>query len=226
MRTIRDMAVKRGMMDEKFWDMLDGNGNITVKKYKQINYISEEEMQELIDSYNEAPHRSIGKAPNDFNSDDEMEYIKRMRLTTNPYKFKEGDKVRIVMEKNKLGKNRFTVSPKAYTVDSRVGNQFNIRAQDNSVSTYPGYKIVKAKGKVPYANTLKNGKRGVVIEILKYSEKTNKYKVKYEGGVEDWILPKSLREGTPAKLSRIEREYWVNESKKNKPIPNNIKKWF
>lgn len=228
MRTIRDMAVKRGMMDRGYWDKLNKNGSVIDKNYVQKNFISEGGMQELIDSYNGAFHRSIGKAPNEFSLQDELDYIQSKQTTTNPYKFKPGDKVRIVVEKNRLGKNRFTVSPKAYTIESKEGNQFNVMAEDKSVGPYPGYRIVKAKGKVPYAKTLKGGKRGAVEEILEYDATKKKYKVKYEGGVEDEIHPKDLREGDPARVSRIEREYWVRKSKcKPDKIPNNIKKgWF
>ena len=227
MRTIRDMAAKRGMMDMDFWNKLNKNGTVSDKNYKQIHHISEEGMQELIESYNGAFHRSIGKAPNDFSLQDELDYIESKKMSTNPYKFKPGDKVRIVMKKDPLGKNRFTVSPNAYTIESKEGNQFNVMAEDKSIGAYPGYRIVKAKGKVPYAKTLKSGKRGAVEEILNYKEKTNKYYVRYTGGVEEWIPPSHLREGAPARVSRIEREYWVKKSKCNREeIPNSIKKWW
>lgn len=228
MRTIRDMAVKRGMMDRNYWDKLNKNGNVSDRNYVQKTFISEEGMQELIDSYNGAFHRSIGKSPNEFSLQDELDYIQSKRTNNNPYKFKAGDKVRIVMEKNRLGKNRFTVSPKAYTIESKEGNQFNIMAKDKSVGLYPGYRIVKAKGKVPYAKTLKGGKRGAVEEILEYDATKKKYTVRYEGGVEEEIPPSHLREGDPARVSRMEREYWVRKSKcQSDKIPNNIKKgWF
>lgn len=221
MRTIRDMAVKRDFLDDELWDNVDKNGNIK-PDFVQTSFISEEQMQELIESYNGAPHRSIGKAPNDFTEKDEQEYIKKHKDTTNPYKFKSGDIVRVVDEKTKLGKKRLNVSHKAYTIDSRKGNLFNVVSNDKSMNEYPGYRLVKAKGKVIMADTLKNGKRGFVQEILEYDEESDKYKVKYEGGVIQWIASKNLREGNPTKLSRMEREYWI----KHKPIPPKIRKWF
>lgn len=81
---------------------------------------------------------------------------------------------------------------------------------------------MKAKGKTVMAQTLKNGKRGNIEEILEYRESDDKYKVRYEGGVEQYIPAKNLREGNPSKLSRIEREYWV----RHPPIPAKIRKWF
>lgn len=221
MRTIRDMAVKRGLMDEELWDHVSKTGNVD-RDFTPSNKITEEQMDELINSYNGTPHRSIGKAPNNFTEDDEQDYIQKHKQVKNPYNFKVGDKVRVVEEKNKLGKNRFSVSSKAYKVDAKVGNLYNVISKDKSSNAYPGYRLVKAKGKVPYAETLKEGKRGDVEEIKEYYPRTDKYKVKYEGGVEDIIPAKHLREGRPTKLSRIEREYWLRK----KSIPANIRKWF
>ena len=221
MRTIRDMAVKRGLLDEEMWDHLSRNGNLD-SDFTPSATITEAEMAELIDSYNGTPHRSIGKSPNNFTKEDEIEYIKTHKKTKNPYNFKEGDKVRIVEEKNKLGKNRFSVSHRAYTVDSRSGNLFNVVSKDKSSNAYPGYRLVKAKGKVPYAESLKEGKRGNIVEIKKYIVSSDKYQVKYEGGVEDTVPARDLREGRPTKLSRMEREYWL----RHKPIPEKIRKWF
>ena len=221
MRTIRDMAVKRGLMDEETWANVDKNGNMK-PNFTPSQTISAEEMEELIASYNGAPHRSIGKSPNDMTEKDELEYIKEHKTTLNPYKFKPGDKVRIVEKNDKIGKRRFNVSSKAYTIDSRSGNLFSVVSKDKSTNDYPGYRLVKAKGKVQMAETLKNGKRGFVEKILDYDEKTDRYKVRYEGGVVEWIPAKNLREGAPTKLSRIEREYWL----RRKDIPQKIRKWF
>ena len=48
-------------MDDELWDNADKNGNIK-SDFVQTSIISEEQMQELIESYNGAPHRSIGKS--------------------------------------------------------------------------------------------------------------------------------------------------------------------
>lgn len=90
------------------------------------------------------------------------------------------------------------------------------------MDTYPGYKLVKSKQSVPIADTLKNGKRGIIQEITSYDESNNKYHV-YEGGDKDFIPAKNLRESAPAKLSKMEREYWVKHSKN---IPPEIQKWL
>lgn len=221
MRTIRDMAVKRGIMDEEAWGNLYKSGTYK-SNYTPKRTIKAEEMQELIDAYNGAPHRMIGKAPNDFTDRDELDYIQKNKTTMNPYNFKPGDTVRIVEDNKKMGKRRFNVSSKAYTIDSKIGNMFNVVSKDKSSNEYPGYRLVKAKGKTVMAQTLKNGKRGNIEEILEYRESDDKYKVRWEGGVEQYIPAKNLREGNPSKLSRIEREYWV----RHPPIPAKIRKWF
>ena len=183
-------------------------------------YIDENEMNNLIDAYNNSPHRSLdNKAPNDITDQDEQNYIQTKSIN-NPYDFKHGDKVRVVLEPNPLSKKRNRVSKEAYLIDSKSGNQFLIKAKDDSVDKYPGYRLIKTSNN-NLANTIKNGKRGAVDKIISYDEKKNKYKVQYEGGVQDSIPAKNLREGNPARLSTLELEYWS----KQKSLPDNIKKW-
>ena len=200
MRTVRDMASKKGITSN----------------------ISPKAMQDIIDSYNDIPHKGIDyKTPNEFTSEDEQEYINKQD-TINPYKFNDGDKVRLVLDKAPLKKHRTNLSTEAYTIDSRVGNQFLIKSKDKSVDTVPGYKLVKSKSNVPLANTLKEGKRGIIQRITSYNAKRNQYNIVYEGGVTDTIPASALREGNPTKLSRMEREYWI----KHRPIPPAIRKWL
>ena len=200
MRTVRDMASKKGI-----------NGNI-----------SPSAMSDIIESYNDIPHKGINfKTPNDFTPEDEQAYIEK-RHNVNPYNFNSGDKVRLVLDKEPLKKHRTNLSTEAYTIDSRVGNQFLIKSKDKSVDTVPGYKIVKSSANVPLAHTLKEGKRGIVQRITGYNIKSNKYTVIYEGDEHDTIPASSLREGNPTKLSRMEREYWI----KHTPIPPSIRKWL
>ena len=82
--------------------------------------------------------------------------------------------------------------------------------------------LVKSKSNVPLANTLKEGKRGIIQRITSYNSKRNQYNIVYEGGVTDTIPASALRVGNPTKLSRMEREYWI----KHRPIPPAIRKWL
>ena len=184
--------------------------------------IEEDEMNKLINAYNNTPHSSLkDKAPNDITEEDEIKYIKS-KLGKNPYHFETGDKVRIVKAKEPLSKRRNRVSKEAYIVDSKSGNQFLVKSKDESVDKYPGYQLIKTSVKnIPIAETLKGGKRGVIEKILSYDEKKNKYKIQYEGGVIDNIPAKNMREGAPTQLSRMELEYWSKQTK----IPDMIKKW-
>ena len=185
-------------------------------------YIDKDEMNDLIDSYNDSPHGSLDyKPPNMITKEDEKEYIKR-KSKNNPYNFQPNDKVRIVQAKEPLAKNRNKVSKNAYVVDSKAGNQFIIKSKDESIDKLPGYRLVISKPNVPIANTLKGGKRGIVEKITSYDTKKNKYHIEYSEGTKDFIPAKNLREGAPTKLSRMELIYWT----KKKTIPNNIKRFI
>lgn len=184
-------------------------------------FINEKEMDSLIDSYNNSPHRSLDyKIPNEMTEKDEKEYVKT-KSQNNPYDFKPNDRVRIIQAKEPFSKRRNKVSKEAYIVDSKAGNQFIIKSKDESIDKLPGYRLIKTQNK-NIAQTLKGGKRGIVEKIISYDTTKNKYKIKYSEGTEDIIPAKNLREGAPTKLSNLEVDY----RSKKKNIPNNIKKWI
>ena len=178
----------------------------------------------LVESYNDMPHRSLNyKSPNEITDEDELEYIDKMERQVNPYHFKPGDLVRVVLDKSPLTKRRSNLSKESYVVDSKDGNQFLIRSIDGSVDTVPGYKLVKSSNNVPLATTIKDGKRGIVKEIRSYNKKRDTYTITYEDStVKDTIKSKYLREGHPTKLSTMERQYWLNQN----TIPDQIRKFI
>ena len=191
MRTIRDMQSHES----------------TESQSRSRNNIS---VLDLVNSYNDMPHRALNnKTPNEFTKGDELEYIDKMSHEHDPYAFQSGDTVRLVLDKSPLVKHRTNLSKEAYTVDSKVGNQFLIRSTDGSIDTVPGYKLVKCDG-VPLATTIKDGKRGIVKEIRSYNAKKDKYSITYEmpddSIVKDTIKAKNMREGHPTKLSTMERQ--------------------
>lgn len=180
----------------------------------------------LVESYNDMPHRSLNyKTPNEITRDDELEYIAKMEQD-NPYKFKPGDSVRVVLDKSPLTKHRTNLSKESYIVDSPYGNQFLIRSSDGSVDTVPGYKLVKSAKNVPLAVSIKDGKRGIVKDIRSYNTKNDTYSITYllpdNSLVKDTIKSKYMREGHPTKLSTMERQYWLNQNS----IPDRIKKFI
>ena len=85
---------------------------------------------------------------------------------------------------------------------------------------------MKSAKNVPLASTIKDGKRGIVKEILSYNTKRDTYSVTYEmpdnSTVKDTIPSKNTREGHPTKLSTMERQYWLNR----KSIPKRIRKFI
>ena len=192
----------------------------TIRDFKSH---SNRSILDLVDSYNQMPHRSLNyKSPNEFTKEDELEYIEKMGKE-NPYTFRPGDSVRVVLDKSPLKKRRTNLSKESYIIDSKYGNQFIIRSSNGSVDTMPGYKLVKSNGNVPLATSIKNGKRGIVKEIRSYNKKRDTYSITYEmpdnSVVKDTIVAKNLRESHPTKLSTMERQYWV----KQKVIPDRIR---
>ena len=201
MRTLRDLANSSGM--------------------------SEVRMKRIIKEYNNSPHSSLGdKTPNSITDNDEDEYIKEKSELTesikDTYNFNDGDHVRIVLEKNKIGKNRSNLSNEAYIIDGKDGNNFIVKSQDGSIDKYPGYRLVKCDNRYGVAQTIKDGKRGVIDKIISYNNKNDTYRVMFDEGTYDTIPARNLREGHPLFISRLERQYWAGK----KDIPVKIRKWL
>lgn len=197
----------------------------TIRDLNNGQNFTEERMQQLVSEYNNTPHTGIdNETPNDMNATKEQEYIQSKIQTSvkNEYHFNIGDHVRIVLDKAKIGKNRTNLSKEAYVVDGKDGNQWLVRSNDGSVDKYPGWKLVKCDDRYKIAETIKEGKRGVVSKIISYNDKTDKYKVEYDEGTVDIIPAKNLREANPLKLSMMERVYWISQ----KTIPIKIRQWF
>ena len=198
-----------------------------------------DELQDLVAEYNNSPHRGLKfdveengkfryeyKTPNEMTKEDEAVYaaVKEQQFNDRREFYREGDRVRIVLEKNRLGKNRTNLSKEAYEVTGRHGNQWVIRAEDNSVDTYPGYRLVKCDARYQLAKTIKTGTRktateAVVEKIVSYNPKNDKYRVKWEGlkTPSKPIPSKDLRTGRPLHVSNIERQYWAREPKNKLP---------
>ena len=196
--------------------------NRFMRTIRDLRDRNEEDILDIVDAYNDMPHKSLSnKAPNEFTDEDERKYIEQQNQN-NPYDFQPNEKVRVVLDSNPFAKKRSKVSKVSYIIDSRVGNQFLIKAADGSVDLMPGYKLVRSRLNVPQAQTIKNSKRGIVSEIVYYYPDTNQYEVLFDNGDRDIIPAANLREGNPTRLSRMEREYWI----KQKDIPASIRKWL
>ena len=196
----------------------------TIRDLAGNEVLDEDEMKELIDTYNTSVHSSNNVSSNEMTKEQEKEYIARKRIETQnrtrAYSFKPGVRVRIVIEPKALTKKRYNLTSESYVVDSRSGNMIFIKEKDHSVDYYPGYKLVLCSKSIPLAETLKNEKRGVLQRIESSNERRNKCKVEYEGGVHDIIPAKNLREGELLKPSPVERAYWVH-----KELPSKIHKY-
>ena len=185
-----------------------------------------EGMKRCVNEYNNSYHSALSKSPNEFTSNDEKEYITKMYELTksitanNGFMLNKGDKVRIVLDKPAIGKKRSNLSSECYIVDSLNGYGYNVKSKDDSVAFYPRHKLVLSKnGNI--AQTLNNGKRGIVAEIISYNPRSDKYKVVYEGGVKDEIKAKNFRETNPTRLSKMEIEFWKTKD----DVPSTITKY-
>lgn len=218
-----------------YWTTSDNNHNIlgiinrfmkTIRDLNSERDFTNERIQELINEYNDSPHKGINnETPNSMNNDKELEYIDNKNNETelaNIKSFKIGDLVRIILEKNVIGKKRSNLSNESYIIDGKDRNMYIIKAKDGSVDLCPAYKLVKCDSRYKVADTIKNGKRGVIENILSYNSKKDSYKVKYDEGTVDNIPARNLRETRPTKLSDLEINYWKNK----KSLPKNIRKWI
>lgn len=199
----------------------------TLRDLNDQNTFTESRMNKLIQEYNSSPHRSLGGvSPNDFTEEDEIRYISDKATATDIIKqrinIKVGDRVRIILDKKVIGKNRSNLSKDCYIVDSKEGNSFIIKAEDGSIDRYSAYRLVKCDSRYPLAKTIKSGKRGIVEEILEYDVERDRYKVRYDEGTEEYIPSKNLRESAPLKLSKMEREYWAEQDE----VPRKIRKYM
>ncbi|KAI5498963.1 integrase core domain containing protein family [Trichomonas vaginalis G3] len=198
----------------------------TLRDLNQERDFTEETMKHFLEVYNSSTHSTTGHTPNSMTQQQEEKYIQKKRSQTqnirNSTQFTliPGTKVRVVLDDKPLTKKRLRLSRNYYIVDSTQGNGYLIKAADDSIAFYPRHKLVESSnGKL--AETIDEAKRGVVIEILGYNTNDDTYKVRYEGGVEDVIPSKNLRESKPTHLGPLEREYW-----KDKNMPERIRKFF
>ena len=204
----------------------------TLRDLNNKHNFSNQRMQDILNEYNNSPHRSLkGKSPNDMKDIDETAYIDEKDEETKNIKqsidLDIGDRVRVILDKNKIEKNRSNLSDYSYIIDSKDGNNFVVKSADGSVDKYPAYRLVKCDSRYELADTIKNGKRGMISDILDYNEKNDTYKVEFDEGTIDTIPAKNLREGNPLVISQIEREYWVDRvTEDNVKIPIKIRKFM
>ena len=207
----------------------------TLRDMNKERYFTAEKMALLIDAYNNSPHRSIGKAPAEMTKEDEAEYMKRKEEETSKIsivEFKPNERVRVLLERSKIGKNRSAYSDYAYIIDGKRGHQWIIKAKDGSTDSVPAHQLIKATPNIPLAETLKSGKRGIVSKIDSYNASTDRYKVTYDEGTTDTIPARNMREGHPLVLSFMERQYWNGKFAKQtsgyniaRQLPSKIKQW-
>jgi hypothetical protein len=196
----------------------------TIRDLNQDRDITDENMNSIIEEYNSSKHSSIDKAPDKFDHKDEVNWMNdKMNETHNKESvgLPEGSLVKLLNE-GSFQKRRMNYSKDSYRINSRDGHQYIVEAGDKSVGRYPGYKL-KSVGRGKLAETMNDDKYGIVKEIKDFNPKRNKYKLVYEGGVEDEVNLKILRKGNPMRLYFAEIEYWNRVGGKYK-LPSDFKK--
>nr|WP_279080273.1 hypothetical protein [Catenibacterium mitsuokai] len=198
----------------------------TLRDMTQRQPLTDEMIKEAVETYNKSPHSALnGKSPDEITEDDELNIIASkqalMRGLIKKSDFKLGDRVRVVLEKNKIGKRGANLSKVSYIIDEIDGINILIKANDDSTDWVQFYKLRKCDDRYPIADTIKDAKRGVIKRIISYDTENKKYFVHYEGDNLDKIPPINLRETMPTRLSNMERKFWAKKSE----VPDEIKKW-
>ncbi len=204
----------------------------TLRDMLQTSDIQENKLHEAIDIYNKSVHHSTGMSPKYMSKHPDVEqlYIINCLLkddgivAENDYDLEVGTKVRYVLDKKSFAKIRHKISKGYYTIDSVEGNNYVIIARDGTTKKIPRSRLVLVKDNqnIPQAETIEeyNANRGVIEEILDYNVKTKKYKVRFtvpnSEPYVDTIPATFMRESSPTRLSKLEREFFNKNKDKYK----------
>jgi len=177
--------------------------------------IEADEMDKVLDWYNNRKHDTTGIIPNKFSKTDEENYINHQQNITDIKKtlfhINPDEKVRYLQEYGPLEKRRYNLSKEYYKVDSYQGGSVLLKAQDNTVNSFPRWKLSK---NVQGSNFGNNFNRQVIQKIVNYDAKKDRYNVVWADGSKTIEKSRVIREQHPTKFTPMEREYW---SKKNVP---------
>ncbi|MBR6906981.1 hypothetical protein IKN40_00265, partial [bacterium] len=205
--------------------------NRAIKTLRDLNHERDftlDSMKKCLNAYNNSIHSSTNIKPNSFSIIDERDYIEKMNKITEDKTGKNNDlkpktHVRIINDKNVIGKKRSNLSENAYIVDSKVKNKYIIKSKDNNVAEYPRYRLYPdTKAKLAKTISTKS-KRGIIDHIISYNKRSKKYNIAYADGSRDNLTLYKMREGHPTRLSPQELEYW---SKNKITMPSNIKAYL
>jgi hypothetical protein len=161
----------------------------TLRDIHNSRNFTNQEMQQLINVYNNTNHLSIGCSPKKMFKNKKLEekYIlgcldaKARQETRKDFRLKEGTWVRYILPKAKLEKKRTRLSPEKYKIDGYDGNLYIIAAKDGSVLSKPRFQLVPCSDNVPWAQT--TGKRVAVLDkiVKPTNAKKSHYRVIFRG---------------------------------------------
>ena len=191
--------------------------NRFIKTLRDMNHkptFDKERMAYCIKLYNNHKHRGTGKAPNEFTSKDEINYIRKKWQQTQAIRSIRpnyiGQRVRILDERNPtMYKKRYNYEPEYVTVSGYSGNQAQVYSGNGNVEKYPLYKLkLDNNPQVLEKFSLHNNKFGEVQEIRSFNKKNKMYNLKYTDGTSDWVHPSALRLDKPFEQTEMEKEFW------------------
>ena len=113
-------------------------------------------MEDIVENYNEKPHRSLsGRSPNEVDASEDLQekvrvkrYLYNRDVLNKTAVFAEGDKVRVLEPLGKLEKGRARYSNEVYTIVRRVGLSYLLKTANGNVSKNlrRPYELVSATG--------------------------------------------------------------------------------
>ena len=124
----------------------------------KVDVITPEIMNELVDQYNRAPHRTLSElagfavSPTDVENDSDLESFIIRRIVQNNYnvksqpgyQLKDGQKVHVFNEKDTLMKRRTIVQPGDYTIKSYNKGVYQVEGE-GIIQDIPRYKLLPKK---------------------------------------------------------------------------------
>ena len=189
--------------------------------------ITNVDMNEIVEEYNNTKHSTTGYAPNQWTKEIDEEWIdlkhREMMSKQGAFLLKTGQYVRIPKNNDVFSKKRVNYEPELYPVTGVDGNRFQV-LKDGKVVTFSRFQL-REPYKDEKVNELKSADN-VVVKILRWDkDRPKSYFCLWEDGSKDWTTISSLRGTAPNRLCQLEREYWHGKPLSEIPL-DDIKEYM
>ena len=151
--------------------------------------IKPDEMEHLIELYNNNIHTTTGMTPSDMNKDSKAEkkyifkklYEQERRERISDYNLAIGKYVRFLMPRKMTEKRRYQVSKDVVQIKKKDGNGYVCMAADGSVRTFQRWRLFPVESMEGYKMYPSFGGKNGIIEAV-VGRKGKKYRVQ-------WVMP-------------------------------------